>query len=329
MFDVHKPEESTLQFSLSKESYQFIDYYSDIPKYSDVFLEIDEVILSRHIETCGALLIGPPGSGKTTLCRQYIKTRATASNLSEREFGLYVESPGSSITELLTEILRALHDIAPEKGTIASKQHRIITLINNLDIKVVFLDEIQVVLPASRLLPTAKILKIIKGLVNKTNCAWVLSGVPESAQILAIDAQVSDRFTRTFALTSFSMIDIESTLEFFEYLIDVLKKVERKMSFFSCLNDSIDENDFVTKTDIDSDNLLRFLLATGGKPRKIRQLLCECIHNTKPTQKINLPMMAELFERVFSTEFNKSRQNPFLTSIKNVKKQLVKERLYA
>ena len=318
-----------MQFSLSPESYRFIDYYSDIPKYSDVFLEIDDVISSRHLETCGGLLIGVPGTGKTRLCKRYIETRANASKLSTREFGIYVESPGSSITELLTEILRALDDIAPDKGTIASKQHRIITLINNLDIKVVFLDEIQVVLPASRLLPTAKILKIIKELVNKTNCAWVLSGIPESAQILAIDAQISERFTKTFTLTSFCMLNNESTLDFFEYLIDILIKIERKMPFFSCLNDSITEDGFEYKTDINYDNLLRFLLATKGKPRQIRQLLSECIHNTRPSQNINLQILAELFERVFSTEYNKTGANPFRSSIKEVKKHLIKESLYA
>ena len=318
-----------MQFCLSQEASQFIAHYSEIPKYSDVFDDIDGVILSRHMETSGALLIGPPGAGKTTLCRQYIKTRASASNVSEREFGLYVESPGSSITELLTEILRALDDIAPEKGTIAAKQHRIITLINNLDIKVVFLDEIQVVLPSSRLLPTAKILKIIKELVNKTNCAWVLAGVPESAQILAIDAQISERFTKTFTLSSFCMLDNENTLDFFEYLIDILGNIKRKMPFFSCLNDSFTDDGFEYKTGINYENLLRFLLATKGKPRKIRQLLSECIHNTEPSEKINLKILAELFERVFSTEFNKSNLNPFLASINIVKKQLVKERLYA
>ena len=318
-----------MEFCLSQEANQFIAHYSEIPKYSDVFDIIDDIILSRHLETSGGLLIGPPGAGKTTLCRQYIKTRAFKSNLCDREFGLYVESPGSSITELLTEILRALDDIAPEKGTIAAKQHRIITLINNLDIKVVFLDEIQVVLPSSRLLPTAKILKIIKELVNKTNSAWVLAGIPESAQILSIDAQISERFTKTFTLAPFSMFDNESTLDFFEYLIDILNNIKRKMPFFSCLNDSFTDDGFEYKAGINYDNLLRFLLATKGKPRKIRQLLSECIHNTEQSEKINLPIMAELFERVFSTEFNKSKLNPFRASINDVKKLLIKENLYA
>lgn len=314
----------SLEFS--SDTQQFSAHYALVPKFQTLFDEVDTTINSRRTETSGVLIMGPPGGGKSTFCRKYIeqKTEEHANFQS-----IYVEACGTSVTQLLVSILMKLGDPKPEHGTNAAKQHRIITLINNRKIAVIFVDEIQDVLPAKKLLPTNKILTIIKEFINKTNAAWVLVGTTDAYELLRIDEQLSERFTRTLELTDFSMNGRIETEYFIQYLLDILPQTKRRATYFSCINQFINQGQFAYSTDVNVNNLLRFLLATHGKPRRIRKLLTECIEVTSSLAPITKELLTDRFASAFSTQLKQLGGNPFSAQINWVKEQLRRENLYA
>lgn len=319
----------TLQTELSSDATAFSQAYVLIDKYTEARNSILSLIKYRCNETCGAILLAPSGCGKTTLVKKLLADYQEQSvPEQDKRFGIYVETPGSGISDLLRQLLFELGDNKPEYGTHGGKLKRIIDLVNNLNVKVVFLDEIQSMLPSSKLLPTSKSMKLIKELTNKTNCAWVLMGVPDAASIADVDPQLSDRFSRVICLDAFACNDDKNTLDFMEYLYDLLASFPRRAPFFKFMNELLTEDGFKLNAEIDSSNLLRFCLATKGKPRHIRTLLLEAIESTRPGEAVTKKVMAKAYQTCFQRAHDKKSKNPFDASIKKVKEELMKEGLY-
>jgi len=319
-----------LQIEMSDEALNFKEFYSLIDKFHRPMQTILRTIKYRHQETSGTLVLGHPGCGKSFFAEKILKDYAEKSMPDkDRCFGIYVETSGCGLNELYREILTKLGDIDPGYGRIADKHRRIIHLVNKLDVKVVFLDEIQVMLPTSGLLPTSKFVKQLKEMVNKTNCAWVLLGVPDAADIVAVDTQLADRFPRVVCLESFSCAGENKVLDFMEYLFDLLANFPRKMPYFKCLNESINDDGYSYKSEVNYDNLLRLCLASQGRPRRIRDLFVDCIENTSSDEKVTKATFESAYVNCYSNNTDKQLGNPFLMPIKEVKKCLIKDGLYA
>jgi hypothetical protein len=319
-----------LQVALNSEAKKFEKIYSHINKYDNAMSTILDAIKFRHLETSGTLILAPSGTGKSRMVEQLLAENAEYSEPEQEHiFGIYIETPDTSLNELYIEILYKLRDVNPEAGTIADKKRRVITLINNIDVKVMFLDEVQVALPSSGLLPTSTFVKQLKELVNKTNCAWVLLGVPEAQAIIDVDTQLADRFPRVIQLENFSLNGEQNVLDFMEYLFDLTVGFPRKLPFFQFLNDSLSDGSIDYKSDVNYDNFFRFCLASLGKPRRIRDLFIYCIESTAPDEKITKSRLADAFDRCYPNCLENKRMNPFNSPIKEVKKTLVERGLYA
>ncbi|WNC72017.1 TniB family NTP-binding protein [Thalassotalea psychrophila] len=316
-------------FELKPETIAFKKRYSMVERYQTPISLIENTIKYRELETSGLMIVALSGSGKSRMT-EYVRESNEYPYCAHKDhkFGIYVEAPGTSMSGFLTAILTALGDPKPSFGDLDSQKSRIITLIGELDVKVVFLDEIQVILPSSGLLPTSKVVKILKELINKTSAAWVLMGTPEAAELIEVDTQLKDRFNRLVTIPAFGCCSNEDALDFIEYLFDILESFPRKLPYFTCLNESLVEGEICYIDSVNYDNLLRFCLATNGKARGIANLLMECVEQTAENKAVTRSVLSSAFNSRFKNDAN-VEIDPFTASIKKVKDELKKRGLYA
>jgi len=316
-------------YALKPETVLFQKKYSYMEKYQTPISLIENTIKYRHLETSGMMLVGQSGVGKSRLVEHLLETNVLPhNNVKDSKFGIYVEAPGTSMGGFLRKILTALGDPKPSFGDLDEKQSRIITLIEELEVKVIFIDEIQVVLPSSGLLPTSKVVKILKELINNTSAAWILMGSPEAADLIEVDTQLKDRFNRLVTIPVFSCNSNDEIISFIEYLFDIFEGFPRKISYFSCLNDSLQDGELCYVDTVNYDNLLRFCLATKGKARAITNLLMECLEQTSENNRITTTVLCNAWMARFQND-NDAEVNPFSGSMKNIKIELKKRGLYA
>ncbi|MDN3653430.1 TniB family NTP-binding protein [Thalassotalea ponticola] len=311
---------------LNSVARQIAETYCRTGKYLKAEQSVLHTMKYRDSERGGAILLGESGIGKTTFAKTFLSQHAEAS-LSEHDnkFGIYVEVPGGNLKVLYGQILQELGDIAPEKGTAADKKTRIIKLINEMDVKVVFVDEVQEVLPSTKLLPTSAFVKDFKEIANNTNCAWILCGTPNAMAIKDVDKQLASRLPKTILLPVFSFKTQEDKLEYLEFLFEFFEHLPVAAPYFKCLNESITDEGFSYFCNVNYDNLLRMLLATDGCLRPFMTLMQDCLDRLEDGEKITKSTLVEAYDECFEGE----ELNPFSASISKVKKLLIQRGLYA
>jgi len=318
-----------LQEAPSSDVLEFKKLYSNIQQYENAMDIILKSISSRAMETCGTLVLAPPGVGKSRMVEKILDDYHEESTAEkENVFGIYIEIPDTSMNEFYRELLFKLKDKEPDYGTAAAKKRRVINLINNMDVKFVFLDEIQVALPSSGLLPTSKFVKNIKELMNKTTCAWILLGAPEAIAIIDVDDQLADRFPRVINLKGLSLLGEENSLDFIDYLTDLLEDFPRRAPYFKFINDSRTDDSLEYSENVNYDNLLRLCLASLGKPRRIRDLIISCLDNTQPDERITNLTFSKAYAECYPDASDREYVNPFETNIRLVKNKLKEHNLY-
>tara|TARA_B110000211_G_scaffold57467_1_gene64239 strand:+ start:9400 stop:10383 length:984 start_codon:yes stop_codon:yes gene_type:complete len=316
------------------DGYKFKQHYSYVDKFDSIMTAIADNIRYRFGEDCGIIVAGESGTGKTTLSKRFLQDNCEKdSEEKDGVFGIYVEICGSGFEALYEDMLEQLHCKNPKLGSVASKKRRVIELINALDVKVVFIDEAQEGLPGA-VLPSSGYIKLLKEFTNKTNASWVLLGPEKVKSIADIDEQMSERFTRTLTLKAFDCRGNENTEELMEFIIGLLVKLPRKVPFFQCLLDSMNEtgSDFEYKDNVDYENLFRFLLATKGRARRIARLLSDCIDDTCTHEKITANVLAKTYEKKYRNDIesiNHGWINPFKLPKSKVIEQLKLWGLYA
>jgi hypothetical protein len=119
--------------------------------YKRAFSQIENAIENTRAlgePTC-AILCGPSGTGKSTLCRYFEKFHSS-DPVIRREDGVYTQLPvfycevpsPTTVRGLISRMLSLLIDDIPN-GTVERLTHRLITCLKTAGVKVIFLDEIQ------------------------------------------------------------------------------------------------------------------------------------------------------------------------------------------
>lgn len=119
--------------------------------YKRAFSQIENAIENTRAlgePTC-AILCGPSGAGKSTLCRYFEKFHSS-DPVIRREDGVYIQLPvfycevpsPTTVRGLTSRMLSLLIDEIPN-GTVERLTHRLITCLKTAGVKVIFLDEIQ------------------------------------------------------------------------------------------------------------------------------------------------------------------------------------------
>lgn len=120
------------------------------PRYRQACSQIQNAIENTQAlgEPVCALLCGPSGTGKSTLCRYFQKLYNGA--VIRRDDGTYANLPvfycevpsPTTVKGLITNMLRDLIDATPN-GNIEKLTHQLITCLKTCQVKIIFLDEIQ------------------------------------------------------------------------------------------------------------------------------------------------------------------------------------------
>ncbi|PBJ19648.1 hypothetical protein BSF44_44810 [Pseudomonas sp. ACN8] len=121
------------------------------PLYRHACSQIQNAIENTEAlgEPVCALLCGPSGTGKSTLCRYFQKLH-NGNAMIRRDDGTYTNLPvfycevpsPTTVKGLITNMLRDLIDVTPN-GNIEKLTHQLITCLKTCQVKIIFLDEIQ------------------------------------------------------------------------------------------------------------------------------------------------------------------------------------------
>lgn len=144
----------------------------------------------------GLTLVGPTNNGKTTIVREFIRANKHQDSEPEaerHEFLLVQTPPVPSVSLLYSEILRSVNDLKADKGTTGQKLSRVLHILPELRLRMLFLDEIHNVLAGSPK-QSEGFLNTLKFLSNHLQIPVVLIGTEAASHVIRTDAQVLNRY---------------------------------------------------------------------------------------------------------------------------------------
>lgn len=287
--------------NLSEKLYTVNNIYVAYPRFRKILSAIDDCQRFSDLkdEPECLFLKGETGTGKTTILKSY----ALSYPRYETETGTFVPilsvtipSP-ATVKSVVTKLLWSLGDPAYEKGTIGNQTIRLIGLMKDCGVKLVFLDEFQHFIDRD----SAKVLKTVsdwlKNLILDTKIPVVLIGLPEAEAVFQFNSQLSRRFANRHNLCPFSW-KVDSGQEFrtFLHLVESQLPLGEK-SNLAC-----------------EDIAMRFYYASDGIVAYVMKLIRYGTNLTlyAEKEKLDLNVLAAAFDKHVSSD-KPHKKNPFVT----------------
>ena len=217
------------------------------PRYRQAFSKIQNAIENTEAmgEPVCALLCGPSGTGKSTLCHFFEKyyNKELVIRLEDGTYAnlpvFYCEVPSpATVKGLIRNLLRVLINDAPN-GTIEKLTHQLITCLKSAHVRIIFLDEIQ------RLCFTSVSEKVrldslqwLVSLLNGSGIPVILSGTMQCRNIRCEDEAFENRYPYYAELFHFSY-EPDAQSDFFT----TLKKLDDSMYKIAKLENGVHLND--------------------------------------------------------------------------------------
>lgn len=178
------------------------------------------------------LITGQQGAGKTTLLRGYARRyprRAMREGISVPVLDAAIPVP-ATVKHLVTELLSALSDPVPDKGTVVTQTQRLKRLIGECRVELIILDEFQHFIDRDSNVILVTVSNWLKDLLNQTGVPMVLIGMPYAEVIFHANAQLERRFAMRASLDPFGWQTVERQTEwriFLHYLDEKLPLLRR------------------------------------------------------------------------------------------------------
>ena len=287
--------------NLSERLYIVNNIYIAYPRMRKILSAIDDCQRLSNLkdEPECLFLKGETGTGKTTIIKSYALSYPryeTQTGTVVPILSITIPSP-ATVKSVVTKLLWSLGDPAYEKGTTGNQTIRLIGLMKNCGVKLVFLDEFQHFIDRD----SAKVLKTVsdwlKNLILDTKVPVVLIGLPEAEAVFHFNSQLSRRFASRHNLDPFSW-KVDSGQEFrtFLHLVESQLPLNDK-SNLAC-------EDMAMRLYYASDGIIAYLM-------KLIRYGTNLALNTQK-EKLDLNVLAVAFEQHVSSD-KPRKKNPFLT----------------
>lgn len=183
---------------------EFDEQYLPFPTFVTAKQAIDEA-LTMYRETGVArhmLILGEAGTGKSTLCK-LMETQHPRRRLSDRDkidvIAISVP-PSANVGGVASAVLRALGDLWHERGTIASRTERIVTLCRECGIELMLIDEAQHLQDRGTSRTHYMVGDWVKDVIDQVSVPTVMLGLPRLELLLQTNEQLRRRFSRRIRL---------------------------------------------------------------------------------------------------------------------------------
>lgn len=203
-------------------------------------------------------IVGESGTGKTSLAELLKQSNPDAElpELSIRTI-VNVEVPSvGTVSALAYQILAALGDPYPSKGSIPERTHRIIILLKACKTEALLLDEAQHIYDRGQRRSHYATSDWLKGLLDAIRIPVILLGISRLEMLLNVNEQLRRRFESPINLTGHQFSDSESET------YEIVKLLAPSMAIPLSANE-LSSNDIAS----------RFYFATDGRVAYIKKLL--------------------------------------------------------
>jgi replication-associated recombination protein RarA len=141
------------------------------------------------------LIVGEPGSGKSTIVKHYAKSyQPTTKGYKFNWPILSVElADGPKEHQFYEAILDKLHSSYAPRASVKDKRAQVINLLKSNNVKLLFIDEIHHMLLGSAM-QQRSFLASLKTLVNELDIPLICAGVESAHNAICLDEQVGRRF---------------------------------------------------------------------------------------------------------------------------------------
>ncbi|PMB27369.1 TniB family NTP-binding protein [Fischerella thermalis] len=287
--------------TLSERLYIANNVYVLYPRFKEILAAIDDCHHFSNLkdEPECLFLKGETGAGKTTILKSYARNYPryqTPDGTIVPVLEVTIPSP-ATVKSVVTKLLWQLGDPAYDKGTISNQTIRLIGLMKDCGVSLVFLDEFQHFIDRD----SAKVLKTVsdwlKDLILDTKVPVVLIGLPEAETVFQFNPQLSRRFANRHNLSPFSWED--SGREFRTFL----HAVESQLPL-------IEESALAYE-----EMALRFYYASDGIVAYVMKLIRYGTHLALKygQKKLDLNVLANAFEKYVKAD-KPYKKNPFIDS---------------
>jgi hypothetical protein len=171
----------------------------------------------------GMLLVAQTGSGKSTTLKYYRDQFPRYETPTGTKIPvLYVATPESpTVRDLAQKVLDALGDPAADKGSASAKTRRIIHLVKQCGVEMVFIDEFHHFADGKYATEATRVSNWVKLLIEEIKRPVVLAGLPRAIAVVNRNPELRRRFCAPHELRPFGFATDDERREFRA----VLKKV--------------------------------------------------------------------------------------------------------
>jgi Cdc6-like AAA superfamily ATPase len=294
-------------FTDKKKIAEIEGIYVSHPKLEKIWDRMDHCREFSQVaaEPKGMLITGEQGAGKTKLIERYVARFprvVTPEKTIVPVLVIDVIIP-ATVKSLVEDLLASLGDPAAGKGTVASQTRRFCEYVKKCETRLIIVDEFQHFKDRESLKVLKTISDWLKVLMNRTKLPIILSGMPNSKDVLDAkgNEQLKRRFTWRERLEPFGWSDVEGEEEQQDDMRKFLVMVE------DALAEILPERPGLSGVDMAS----RIHEATGGNVDKIMKLVRHAaeIALLKGVD-VDLDLLAEAYEEQLADNAPE-KGNPF------------------
>lgn len=294
------PQKDELETTISSKLYIVNNIYVVYPRLKEILSAIDYCHRFSNLkdEPECLFLKGETGAGKTTIYKSYAQNyprEYTTDGTIVPVLSVTIPSP-ATVKSLVTKLLWELGDPAYDKGSTSNQTIRLIGLMKNCGVSLVFLDEFQHFIDRD----SAKVLKTIsdwlKDLILDTKVPMVLIGLPEAEIVFKFNPQLSRRFASRCNLSSFDWSNKGKEFRTFLHAVESQLPLSEESSLAS------------------EEMALRFYYASDGTVAYVMKLIRYGTHLalSRGKTKLDMSILAIAFDKHVSSD-KPHKKNPFIT----------------